>query len=814
MKNNSITKILIALLFCSTLLSVKAQSSGSITTKIFDDSSQPLEFATNVLYRVQDSSMVKIAISEPNGNIIFNDIPFQKYYMHTSFVGFEDVYTNFVHKTTITEIPAIQLKSGNILDEVEIKSRRKLIKKEIDRVVLNVNATMNVDGGSLAEVLQIAPGVNLGANGNISLRGKSGVIVLIDGRRSYLQGSDLENFISSIPANQFSNIEIMTNPPSKYEAEGNAGIINIITKKNYQKGWELNINSSYRQGKYAVIANSVALNINSKKISFFSNISYTNRNDFEDYYIVRKFYDTNDGLISIFDQNTFMKRRSNLLTARLGLDYFINEQTTIGFSITPQVTIGDTNISNLTTLLDATNTVNTTLIGPAIYDADYRNFKSNIHLSHKLNENGQNISADLDYLKFKSEVEQSFQNSYFDPSSNLTESENLLNILPQDISIFTAKIDYTLPLSNVSKLELGVKTGFVKSDNDAKFYEQVGNELVLDTSLSNYFKYDENVNAGYVNYTQLFGNISFQAGIRFENTDITGNQVTENVIFTNNYTNILPTAFLKYDLGEGEQVGLSYGRRLERPDYTDLNPFRYFYDAYTFEEGNPELTPQFSDNIELSYSIFDSAISTSLYYNKTKDIITEVIFQDDATNETFIRKENLSDLTTYGANLSVEMPVTEDWAISLNLDYSQNKLIGTVNNEEFSIEANTFSASLLNQYSINSNWKLELAGWYTSESLSDTFVREPFGRVSFGISRKLWDGRGKVRLSGNDIFGWTNFNAKSGFPNTDLTVKNTWQTKTLMLAFTYRLGSGYNKKMRDRKTGSEQENNRLEQHQE
>ncbi|WP_028888809.1 outer membrane beta-barrel family protein [Tenacibaculum ovolyticum] len=814
MKNNSITKILLALLFCCPLLFVNAQSSGSITTKIFDESSEPLEFSTNVLYRAQDSSMVKIAISEPNGSIVFNDIPFQRYYMHTSFVGFKDVYTNFVHKTNATEIPAIQLKSGNILEEVEIKSRRRFIKREIDRVVLNVNATMNADGGSLAEVLQVAPGVNLGANGNISLRGKSGVIVLIDGRRSYLQGSDLENFISGIPANQFSNIEIMTNPPAKYEAEGNAGIINIITKKNYQKGWELNLNSSYRQGKYATIANSIGLNINSKKISFFSNVSYTNRNDFEDYYIVRKFYDTNDNLLSVFDQNTFMKRRNNLLTARLGLDYFINEQTTIGFSITPQVTIGDTNISNLTSLLDATNTVNTTLIGPAVYDADYRNFKSNIHLSHKLDENGQNISADLDYLKFKSEVEQSFQNSYFDTSDNLTENEKLLNILPQDISIFTAKVDYTLPLSEVSKLELGAKIGFVKSDNDAKFYEQVGNELVLNTSLSNYFKYDENVNAGYVNYTQLFGNISFQAGVRVEKTDITGNQVKENVIFTNNYINILPSAFFKYDLGEGEHVGLSYGRRLERPEYKDLNPFRYFYDAYTFEEGNPELTPQFSDNFELSYSLFDGAISTSLYYNKTKDIITEVIFQDDVTNETFIRKENLNNLTTYGANLSIEMPVTEDLAISLNLDYSQNKLKGIVGNDKFSIEANTFSASLLNQYSINNNWKLELAGWYTSESLSDTFVREPFGRVSFGISRKICDGRGKIRLSGNDIFGWTNFNAKSGFPNTDLTVKNTWQTKTLMLAFTYRLGSGYNKKTKDRETGSEQENNRLEQYQE
>ncbi len=812
MKKNSITKILVALLFCSPLFSIHAQYSGNITSKVIDDSSKPLEFATNVLYRAKDSSMVKIGISEPDGSVLFNEIRFGRYYMHTSFVGFKEVYTNIIHKTSTTQIPTIQLVPSTLLDEVVLDTRKKLIKKEIDRVVLNVNATMNADGGNLAEVLQVAPGLNVGTNGSISLRGKSGVIVLIDGRRSYLQGTDLENYINGMPANQFSTIEIMTNPPAKYDAEGNAGVINIVTKRDYQKGWKLNIASSYRQGRYAEIANSIGLNINTKKISFFSNVSYTNKKDFEDYDIVRKFYDTNDDLLSTYDQNTLMKRKNNLLTARLGLDYFINERTTIGVSISPQVTIGDTNVENQTQLLDDSNTLTSTLIAPALYEADYKNFKSNIHASHKLDEKGQNISIDLDYLQFNSSVDQSFENSYFDATNQLTAAENLVNELPQKINIYTGKIDYTLPLSSDIKLEIGGKISLVDTDNDAKFYEETGGQLILDTTLSNYFKYDETVNAGYLNYTQIFGDVSFQAGVRVENTDITGNQITQNIVFTNNYTNVLPSAFLKYKLSEDEEVGFSYGKRLERPDYGDLNPFRYFYDAYTFEEGNPELNPQFSDNFELSYSMYEGAITTTAYYNKTKDIITDVIFQDDTTNETFIRKENLNNLTTYGGNLTAQVPLMDNWSISLNLDYSQNELSGVVDDEQFSIKANTFSGFLLNQYKFDRNWTLELAGWYVSESLSDTFVQEPYGRISFGVSRKLWKGRGKIRLSGNDIFGWTNFNAKSGFPNTDVTINNTWQTKTLKLAFTYNLGSGYNKKIKERKS-LDQEIERLEESQ-
>jgi len=241
-----------------------------------------------------------------------------------------------------------------------------------------------------------------------------------------------------------------------------------------------------------------------------------------------------------------------------------------------------------------------------------------------------------------------------------------------------------------------------------------------------------------------------------------------------------------------------------------LNPFRYFYDALTFEEGNPNLNPEFIDKFELNYSILEGALSTSVYYNITKDIITDVIFQNSETNETFIRKDNLNNLVTYGISLDGSVPITNNWNISLNLDYSNNELTGKVDNEFFNIEAKTFSGFMLHQYKFAKTWTFEMAAWYTSESLEDTWIREPYGRFALAIGKNFHEGRGRVRLSGNDIFNWTNFNARSGFPNTDVQVKNNWQTQTVKLAITYKFGSNTVKKREDRKSGIEQESERLE----
>ena len=809
---STLQKLLVVFVF--TTLSVthcySQNNYGNITIKVIDDQEQPLEFVAAVLYRAKDSTIAKIAMTDIDGKGFFEEIDYGKYYIHTSFVGFTEKYTEaFTFNTPNLEIPTITMSSNLALDEVVVRANRRVVERKIDRTVLNVGSTLVADGGNLADVMQIAPGVTVGNNGALTLRGKSGVIVLIDGRASYMKGPDLENYLNSMPANQFKSIEIMTNPPAKYDAEGNAGIINIVTKKGARKGWNMDFTTSYRQGRFSIFSHSLGWNVNSKSLSFFGNIGFTDADTFDDYLIDRNFFDDANNLESVFDQNTSIRRENRYLTARAGLDYYVSENTTIGILLNAQKTDGISLTDNTTTLEDASANLLRTLIAPATSDADYDNFQANIHVIHKFDEEGTEISADLDYLRYDSTVDQLFNNQFFDASGNLDDQEILNNNLPQLIDIYTTKIDFTKPLSEDAKIEVGFKSSFVRTENDAKFFEVVNGENIEDTNLSNFFKYDEDVYAGYINYSQKIDDLYVQAGLRLESTDIVGDQVTQNTTFTNNYTNLLPSVFLTYNLDEETTVGLSYGRRLERPDYRDLNPFRYFYDRFTFEEGNPALTPQFSDNIELSYSIWEGGLTTTAYYNKTKDIITDVIFQNSDENETFIRKDNLNDLITYGIGLNADLPIDNNWGVSLYMDYSNNELNGEVEGNPFDIQVNTFTAFMLHQYKFAKTWTFEIAGWYTSKSLSDTFIQEPYGRLAMAIGTTLWDGKGRLRLSGNDIFQWTNFVARSAFPNVDVNVDNTWQTQTIKLAFTYKFGSGYSKKREERTSGSKEEQDRL-----
>ncbi|XLS27827.1 TonB-dependent receptor domain-containing protein [Flavobacteriaceae bacterium M23B6Z8] len=804
------TLLIFVFLILSFNQSYAQKNFGDISVTVVDDQGQALEFAATVLYKAKDSTIAKIAMTDMNGKGIFEEIDHGKYYIHASFVGFNEKYSKvFTFNTPQLEVPTIMLSSNLELEEVTVRANRRVVERKIDRTVVNVGSTLVADGGNLADVMQIAPGVTVGNNGSLTLKGKSGVIVLIDGRASYMQGPDLENYLNSMPASQFKSIEIMTNPPAKYDAEGNAGIINIVTKKGARKGWNMDFTTSYRQGRFSIFSHNLGWNVNSEKLSFFGNVSFTDADTFDDYIIDRNFFDTNNELESVFDQKTFIRKENRYLTGRAGLDFRAGKNTTIGILLGAQKTDGTNLTDNTTRLRDGSENLLRTLIAPATSEADYDNFQANFHVIHKFDSLGAEISMDLDYLRYDSSIEQLFNNRFFDASGSLDDEEVLNNILPQVIDIYTAKVDYTKPLSEDSKIELGFKSSLVRTENDAQFFEIVGGDRIEDTNLSNFFKYDENVYAGYINYSQKLDDFYLQAGLRLESTDIEGNQVTQNTTFTNNYTNLLPSIFLTYNLDEESTLGISYGRRLERPDYRDLNPFRYFYDRFTFEEGNPALNPQFSNNIELNYSTWGGGLSTTAYYNKTTDIITDVIFQNADQNETFIRKDNLNDLITYGIGLNADLPIDNSWGVTLSLDYSNNELNGEVEGNPFDIQVNTFTAFMMHQYKFAKTWTFEVAGWYTSKSLVDTFVQEPYGRFAMAIGTSLWDGKGKIRLSGNDIFQWTDFVARSAFPNTDVRVDNTWQTQTIKLAFTYKFGSGYSKKRDERTSGNEEEQERL-----
>jgi hypothetical protein len=420
---------------------------------------------------------------------------------------------------------------------------------------------------------------------------------------------------------------------------------------------------------------------------------------------------------------------------------------------------------------------------------------------------GKEISADIDYLGYRSTNNQDMTNAYFDANGMPTvKADSLLGNLPQDIKIYTAKIDYTHPLAKGAKFEAGVKSSFVKTDNNAIYDSLNYGQRVRDIGRSNHFIYDENVNAVYMNYSRPLGKkLSAQLGLRIENTHAKGNQVTSEQVFDRSYTQVFPTAYFQYTLNEKNTFVINYGRRINRPDYEDLNPFILFLDKYTFEQGNPNLQPQFSHNVELSHT-YKGFLTTTLNYSRTTDIITEVLEQNTDRNETFVKKSNIASQRQYGVSVSAGGPIQKWWTMNFYANVFNNLYKGIVNNDYIAVGTTSGQFNMSNQFKLSKTWNAELSGFYTTPLVEGVFKIRGFGMMNMGVSKQILKGKGTLRFSARDILNTQKINGTSKFSNIDAAFQQFRDSRQVALGFTYRFSKGkMNGNGQRKKTGSADE---------
>jgi iron complex outermembrane receptor protein len=451
-------------------------------------------------------------------------------------------------------------------------------------------------------------------------------MVFIDDKPSYLTGADLANYLRSIPSSSIGSIEIMTNPPAKYDAAGNAGVINIRLKKNVAKGWNGGINLSYGQGRFARSNNSANLNYRVGKFNFFSNVSANFNKSYQDLTIERNYFDGEKKATSSFVQKTFITPIGRNANAKIGLDYYVNEKVTLGFSTGGLLTDSDRNLTNAATVTDGKQIVTSYVDADNPTNIQFNNYFVNGNAGLKLNDKSE-LTLNLDFIEYDNRIDQVLTNKILSPQRQLLNTSVLQSDLPTTLSIVSAKLDYLKPLSK-GKLEAGIKSSIVSADNEAQFYDVVNNTRSVNNEFSNRFLYDENINAAYLNYSVDFSKISLQLGLRAENTNIKGNQLGNEVVkdssFKNSYTSIFPTFFMQYRLDtlSHHVLGLSVGRRVDRPAYKDLNPFSYPMDRFTYYGGNPFLVPTFAYNVDITYT-FKNFLTTTLTYSRADDVIFE-----------------------------------------------------------------------------------------------------------------------------------------------------------------------------------------------
>ena len=806
-----------------------AQSGGKVTGSIKDGGNQKIIDAASVsLLNTKDSSLVKTAVADKNGNFTFENLKDGNYLVMATSLGHSRSYSRSFSISSGQETVALEvlqlLPVSKNLQEVSVSSKKPLIERKLDRTIVNVDASITNAGNTALEVLEKSPGITVDKDGNISLKGKSGVVIYLDGRPSYLSGPDLANMLRNMTASQLEQIEIMTNPPAKYDAAGNAGVINIKTKKNKQFGYNGSITSGYTQGRYARFNESVSFNYRNQKVNFYSTLNYNRNHRSEELYITRNFRESATKEIkSIFDQKTSMENQRHYYNAKIGADFFVSKKTTLGVGVNGFYNPSTWESVSSTDIFDPNHVLTSKTGATTRNDEKWKNFSGNVNFRTVLDSAGQEITADVDYVQYSATSSQPLTSYYYDAMGNLTQAPDLLlGTLPTDIRIYSGKIDYSLPLKKGAKFEAGIKSSYVKTDNDARYDSVKTNYMVLDSGRSNHFVYDENINAAYVNYSRPLGKKwSAQLGLRLENTNANGvskgyafNTQENRFVYTEtkfkrSYSQLFPTVYLQYTASEKNQFVINYGRRIQRPDYEDMNPFVHFIDRYTFEQGNPNLSPQFAHNIELSHT-YNGFLTTTVNYTNTTNIMQQVLEQNEVSNETFIKKANIANSKQLGLAVSANKSITKWWSANVYTNVYNNHFKGVVNNDPISIGVTTFLAQMQHQFKFKKGWAAELSGFYRSKGLEGVIYIKPIAQVNAGFSKQVLKNKGSIRLNVRDIFAGGVFKGYSKYSNVDAQFRNVNDSRAVSVSFTYRFSKGKLKAGSSKKNGgASDEQNRV-----
>jgi outer membrane receptor protein involved in Fe transport len=817
--------ILLAAFIFANVVAFAQQPTGRIVGTVVDGSQKTIESSTITLHKAKDSAVAKISVADQNGRFEFEKIADGKYFVSASAVGHEKGYSETVEitaqKSTVTLKTIELVPLTKSMSAVTVSAKKPLVEQKLDRMIVNVDASVTNVGASALEVLEKSPGISIDKDGNISLKGKDGVMVFIDGRPTHLSGLDLANLLHSMNANQLDQIEIMTNPPAKYDAAGNAGIINIKTKKSKQLGYNGSANVGYGQGYYPRFNEGINLNYRVNKVNVFTNLSHNYNSGRNVLTIQRNFHDANTGEIkSQFDQTATMKNELNSFNGKVGMDYFASKNTTVGFVVTGFTSDRSFLNKNVTDIYETqtATTEQTKAISSA--NQDWKNFSTNINFRQVLDTSGTELTADLDYIMYDSKNYTSLDNAYLDLLGNPKgRPDTLLGTLPQNIKIYSGKVDYTHPLRKGARFDAGLKSSFVRTDNDADYDSLLNGQRVNDLSRSNHFIYEENINAAYVNLSKPFNKKwSGQFGLRMENTNATGHStgfvydglqsvfVPFDSTFRRHYTQLFPTAYIQYTKNKNNSFVLNYGRRIRRPDYQSLNPFINFLDKYTFQEGNPNLKPQFSHNIELSHT-YKGAITTTLNYTRTTDIIQNVIEQHEATNETFVKRENIAKQRQFGIAVNASNPITKWWKSNIYVNLFNNKFDGTVTSDHINIDATTLMLNGSEQFQISKTLTGEISGFFRTPGIEGVIQTKPFGMVAFGMSKQVMKNKGTLRVNLRDVFNTQYFRGVSKYGTVDAAFQEHSDSRVINIGFTYRFSKGkINQRKRSNGSASDEQN--------
>jgi hypothetical protein len=785
-----------------------------IVGKLLNTEKEAIPFATVALLKSSDSSIVKGTYTDVDGKFEFEKLSIGKYLVKSMVVGMQPTFSQpfdiiTAQKELVLEDVIVQ-KSGVDLKTVDVVAIKPLVEFKNGNITLNVENSTLAAGNSAYDLLKRAPGVTIDNNNNISIQGKKGVKIMIDGRMQQLSPDQLANMLQSMSAEGISTIEIMKNPSVKYDAEGTAGIIQIKTKKAKLIGFNGNVNAGISKGELWSGNGGFALNYKGEKFAITSNFNAIQRNRLTTVLLNRRIKTTSEDLI--FDQKSVETKQNQANDYKLGVDWFVNNKTTLGI-----VWDGGTGNPNQTGK-NITNILGNNTVGFNYLEAlstvknNWNNNNININALHKLDTLGAEIDASFNYTKYQEKGNNGYGNYFYDATNVLVNGlyPNVYkNTIHSDIDMFIGAFNFKKPLAKKTTIETGLKYSGVNTNNDFLFERKdtIGDNYYNDLNYSNNFLYSEKVAAGYFNYQKEFKKLSMQLGLRGEYTNATGFNKTINSKIIREYFQLFPNISFDYKASEKHAIQFSYNRRINRPDYFQLNPFKYYIDQYTANQGNPFLNPETSHNLTLTHS-FMGALYNTLSYSRTENSIMELISQNDVTKETTQISKNINSVNQFAYNLFAYIPVKKIYVAQLDFSAWYQSFEGNVNGVNFNFGKPSFQLSLTNEFILPKEFNVEISGQYTGALQYGIMQIKPQGSVDIGIKKSFLKNKFIMKLNASDMFYTNLARVASTFDNQNFTFKQYADTRRVRLTITYNFGNT-KLKFNEHNKGNEAEKNRL-----
>lgn len=804
-------RILVWILFLGLVQTTANAQKISGTVK--DTEGKPLNGATVTLLKAADSAIVKLNASDKNGNYEFEHIEGGAYRVMATMVGYNKAYSAaFELGASDKTIPGIILdKAAAQMSAVVVTARRPLIEVKADKMVVNVEGTVNATGNDGIDLLRRSPGVLVDKDDNISMSGKNGVEVYIDGKPSPLKGADLGNYLRSLQSSSIESIELITNPGARYEASGNAGIINIKLKKDKALGTNGTVNAGYNVGVFAKYNGGISLNHRSKKANYFGNYNYSRGLNFNKLTLYREISGINGTTDTIFDQLSNMKSERQAHGFKAGVDYYLDTKNTLGVILSGNLS-DNTNRTNGPMTIRPRNAATPSRILEAnpVMEGDRKNYNANVNYKYA-DTSGHQLNIDLDYGRYENYTNQYIPNIYYTGDHSTELFRNIYRLVtPTDINIYSVKADWEQNFKK-GKLSYGTKIGFVETFNNFNRYNANGATEVLDINASNVFDYTENVNALYVNYNRQYKGFMIQVGLRGENTNsngISSSQVSADSSVKRSYTDLFPSAAITFNKNPMSQWNFTYSRRIDRPNYSNLNPFRFALNDYTYQQGNPYLRPQYTNSFGVTHT-FKYKLNTTLNYSHIKDMFAQILDTTEIS-KSFQITRNLATQDIIGLNVSYPFTYKSFMLFSnLNSNYSIYKANFGGGGRDIREEVFSYTLYTQGSYKFAKTWTAELTGLYISPSIwQGIFRSKAMGFVDAGMQKNIMQGRGTVKASVSDIFKTMRFRGDANYAGAVNRVGANWESRQFKINFTYRFGSAQVKAARQRKTGLEEENKR------